>query len=197
MKSSAYLLFWISLAALLLACGDEASDSEEQTAPMPTRPIVLVLQTEALPQQNGDWVLEADSVNREERQAGLVITADYVHQENGTRAGLTLTAYTTYEEAQQIFAERLAAWQADPTHTVRAISALADQSYTLNDTQSAVALVDGNGIAQVEIAQPSPISDLDLLALLQVGINVMRERELPSLASGGTMGNATLAPPAP
>lgn len=191
------LILWICLIAFLAACGGNDSDSDPENAVVPTQPIVLVLQSEALPQTAGEWVLDATTVNREERQIGLVLTATFVNPANQARGGITLTAYTTYEEARKVFDERVAAWQADSSQTVEAISSLGDGSYTLNETQSAIALVDGNGIVQVDMADPSLATHLELLSLLQVGVNVLRERELPVLANGGTLGNATLAPPNP
>ncbi len=186
-----YTLFVLCLVMLAaVACDDETPEST--AAPEPTRP-PYVLRADALPQSSGPWQLVADSVALEEREAGLILSAEYAHAEKNSAADLLLTVYRDPEQAVSGFDERVAAWQADPDNTVEAVSAFGDGAYLLNDGAEGIALVSQDSTLVMGV-DTSQITRLEALNLMQIGLTTLRFRDERQNAPG-TLGQATLAPP--
>jgi hypothetical protein len=191
MRKTTLRLAFLFMLAVLSACGgDEASTppiGEEST------PVRYNLRTDALSPQVGVWALVPESVKLEEREPGLVLSAAYDHRPTGSRATFTATVYRDPALARRVLEERLAAWRGASANRVEEIRPLADATYLLNETEGAIALVDGDSTLDVAVQTDQGLTRLDFLSVVQIGVNVLRVRTDAPVQQGG-LGNATLPP---
>ncbi|MFP4321569.1 MAG: hypothetical protein ACLFTK_03875 [Anaerolineales bacterium] len=191
MKRAILILLCGLLLGLATACEDEAE--EVAPTPEPTRP-PYVLRDDAMPPVSGPWRLVADSVNFEERETGLILSARYEHATNASRGDVLLTVYRDPADAQSDFEQRVAAWQDDPANTVEEIRTLANGAYLLNDGAEGIALVFTDSTVLIN-ANPAEVSRLEALNLAQIGVDVLRVRVPLRDGPRGTLGRATPVPP--
>lgn len=182
------LSFCLLLLLMLAACG--GSDDDEPAPDNPGTPTPnFMLRTDSLPTELVGWTMVEGTLNLEEREAALILSADYIHATFPAVAKLNLSLYRDAAEAQQVFDDRTASLQNDPAVTLHEISALADKAYTINGSQGGLALVDTYGVLILEFQGELTHSELDTLNLMQIGVNALQVRtEKPQ----GGLGNKPL-----
>ncbi len=183
------LSLFLLLLLLLAACG--GSDDDDESAPdNPGTPTPnFMLRTDSLPAELGGWTMVEGTLNLVEREAALILSADYINPNFPTVAKLNLSLYRDAAEAQKVFDDRIASLQNDPTVTLHEISTLADKAYTINGSQGGLALVDTYGVLILEFQGEVTHSELDTLNLMQIGVNALQVRtEKPQ----GGLGNKPL-----
>jgi hypothetical protein len=187
-----FSIFMLLTLLSLAACQADSADPTPSPEPLAEEELILILNTNALSPQNGDWLLVADSPQVQETALNIVMTATYEHQTTGARAGLTITLYRNAADAPKVLQERLQAWEASPGQAITPYSTLADGAYLLNQTEAALALVDERGLVEVAFQEGLSPSDWELLALVQIGVNASREQDPPANDVAGTLGQRPL-----
>lgn len=190
-----FILISLIVIGGLVACNDNSDEAPSDAAPMPDldEQRTYEIHVEVLPASEGFWQLVPDSAQVEEREVGFVLNAQYTHISKDIQAGLQLTVFRDIADAPRTLDERVANWRSDDSNTVSAISSLADGAYVLNESQTAIALVGGDSLAEATLIDAAAATDIDLLNLLQIGIDGLIQRVVPPERSG-SLGNATLAP---
>lgn len=186
------LLLLLTALFLLAACNGKEDDPSEQPTAAVTP--IFYLQSNALPIEAGVWSLNPESVNYEERQAALILNGQYRHVTSTGIASLSLNVYRNAPEAQQTFNDRLAEWQSNPANVVERITAFGDDAYTLNSNQAGIALVNGDGLLLLTIEGEAANTDLELLHLMQFGVEILGQRNQPPPPQEN-VASATLAIP--
>lgn len=168
------LFFVIVFVLLLVACQNGTDEPSASPLP-PTQISPFNLRPDILPEQQGTWT-QID-VNLTDADEGLVLAATYAHTSSPEPTVLTVTLYRTFESAINAFDEQVQTLEED--NTLRRIDGLGEVAYLVNETEIGFALVNDEGIATVEVAPGSAPTDLDVLHLLQIGVNTLRNRDTP------------------
>ena len=177
----------IVLSVLLFAaCNGDADTPQPASQPTPQ----FYINPNALPAQLGEWILLPETVSYAEEVTSLAYGGTY--QYGDAAAQVSMTVYRTAAEAQAVIAEQLAAWRGSSANTVTEIDALGNESYVLNNIEAGLSRVQGDGVLLITTSGERTYNDLEFLALMQVGVNILSERQ--PAANSGSMGSATLAP---
>ncbi len=169
------LILIFLLIPLLAACGDDSDDDETVNNPGTPTPSFL-LRTDSLPLSLGGWTMVDGTLNLIEREAAIILSADYNSTASSAVAKLNLSLYRDAGEARTVFNDRLAALQSDSTIRLEEVSTLADEAYTVNGNQGGLALVDTYGVLILEFQGEVTHSEFDTLNLMQIGVNALRVR---------------------
>lgn len=169
------LILIFLLIPLLAACGDDSDDDETVNNPGTPTPSFL-LRADSLPLSLGGWTMVDGTLNLVEREAAIILSADYTSTASPAVAKLNLSLYRDAGEARTVFNDRLAALQSDSTIRLEEVSTLADEAYTVNGNQGGLALVDIYGVLILEFQGEVTHSEFDTLNLMQIGVNALRVR---------------------
>lgn len=184
---SLLLLFMLGLTA----CNGDDPAPENNVAVSAATPRYY-LNPNSLPAQLGEWVLLPDTVDFQETADTLIYNGTYQFGEAGGTAQMSLRVERSIATAEQLVQAQLVQWREDEQNVVTDIGALGDESYVLNSNAAGIARVLNNGVLLLTTEGERPFSDLEFLALMQAGVNILSERTPPE--APGSMGRATLPP---
>jgi len=173
------------------ACESNTPEESQSTA-IPSG--VYNLRPDILPVMIGNWTLNTEQTTLTDQGSVLVMSVEYTHPESDVPALISMFVYQTPSTAQTDFNQQYDLWQSEPSNIIEPIPAFADAAYILNE-QEATIVWDGDSYLIVD-GQDGNHNTLELLMLTQIGLDTLRNREVPPnhTTFRGSLGQATLEP---